>query len=111
MTSGEKHSKRAGEPDPGLDPRPYESSNPSQEAVQRSAGEDRLLASLGEGATGDGVEGAQTADQSSGAAHTGAEGDLPSDHVDTELVDQPDQPNMGPPHTAPAPRVPGAKRS
>ena len=28
------------------------------------------------------------------------------DHVDVELVDQPDQPNMGPPHTAPAPRVP-----
>jgi hypothetical protein len=82
MTSdGEKHSKRAGEPDPGLDPEPYESSRPSQEAVQRGGAEERLLASVGEDPTGD----------------------------DVEPVDQPDQPDTDPPHAAPAPPVPGTR--
>lgn len=91
----EQHSKRAGEPDPGLDPRPYESSNPGPEAVQRSGAEEQALDSLGEGATGDGVEGARAASDES-----------PDDEVDVELVNQPDQPNMGPPQTAPAPGAP-----
>jgi hypothetical protein len=101
--STEKHSKRPGEPDPGLDPRPYESSNPGPDAVQRSADEDRTLASLGEGATGDGVEGAEVADESDETSGTEWAGERSSDQVGVELVDQPAQPNMGTPHTAPAP--------
>jgi hypothetical protein len=99
---GEKHSKRAGEPDPGLDPKPYESSSPSPEAVQRSAGEDQLLASLGEGATGDGVEGADVA----GGRTSGRDDEHGGDQLDDTLVEQPGQPNMGPPQTAPAPGAP-----
>jgi hypothetical protein len=90
MTSdGEKHSKRAGEPDPGLDPKPYESSHPGAEAVQRDGVEESLLASVGEDATGDGVQDGRE------------DGD-----VEVELVNDPDQPNMGPPQTAPAPQAP-----
>jgi hypothetical protein len=90
MTSdGEKHSKRAGEPDPGLDPEPYESSEPGAEAVQRGGAEEGLLASVGEGETGDAVEDGRE------------DGD-----VEVELVNDPDQPNMGPPQTAPAPQAP-----
>jgi hypothetical protein len=106
----QKHSKRAGEPDPGLDPEPYESSRPSQEAVQRGGVEERDLESVGEGVTGDGVEGAQAAGEDGSLPATGRDGERAGDHVDVELVDQPDQPNMGPPQTAPAPRVPRAKQ-
>jgi hypothetical protein len=109
MTSdGEKHSKRAGEPDPGLDPEPYESSRPSQEAVQRGGAEERLLASVGEDPTGDGVEGAQVAAEDGHLPESRSDGERGDD--DIELVDQPGQPNMGPPHTAPAPPVPGTRR-
>jgi hypothetical protein len=91
----EKHSKRAGELDPGLDPRPYESSSPSQQAVQRTGSEERALRGVGEGPVGDGVDGSEAAD------------DEPTDdQMDVELVNQPDQPNMGPPQTAPAPEAP-----
>lgn len=99
----EKHSKRAGEPDPGLDPKPYESSSPSQSAVQRSGAEERDLAAVGEAPTGDGVEGAQAADGERGA---GRGDEASDDDVEVELVNQPDQPNIGPPHTAPAPAAP-----
>jgi hypothetical protein len=85
-----EHSKRPGEPDPGLDPRPYESSDPGPEAVQRGGGEERLLDSVGEAPTGDAVD--------DGAQET--------DDVEVELVNQPGQPNMGPPQTAPAPGAP-----
>jgi hypothetical protein len=109
MTSnGEKRSKRAGEPDPGLDPEPYESSRPSQGAVQRGGAEERLLATVGEDPTGDGVAGARVAAEDGSLPETRADGESAGD--DVELVDQPGQPNMGPPHTAPAPQVPGTRR-
>jgi hypothetical protein len=99
---GEKHSKRAGEPDPGLDPRPYESSNPSPDAVQRGGEEERVLEAVGEGPAGDGVDGAHAA----GGAASGRDAEASGDRDDDELVEQPDQPNMGPPQTAPAPGAP-----
>ncbi|HET8614500.1 MAG TPA: hypothetical protein VFL94_03165 [Actinomycetales bacterium] len=100
-----KHSKRPSEPDPGLDPEPYESSTPGPDAVQRSGSEEQALASVGEAPAGDGVEGAQTADE--GGAGGGAEGRRrEGDGVDVELVNDPDQPNLGPPQTAPAPQAP-----
>jgi hypothetical protein len=101
----QKHSKRAGEPDPGLDPEPHESSSPGPDAVQRSGQEERVLESVGEGATGDGVEGAQAAAEDGTLPETRPDGERASDH-DVELVDQPGQPNMGAPQTAPAPPVP-----
>lgn len=104
---GEKHSKRPGEPDPGLDPRPYESSTPGPEAVQRSGAEEQALASVGEAPTGDGVEGAQTAGGAAGGVEEGRQNGRPgSGDVEVELVNDPDQPNMGPPQTAPAPQAP-----
>jgi hypothetical protein len=99
---GEKHSKRAGEPDPGLDPRPYESSNPGQEAVQRGGEEEQVLQAVGEGAAGDGVEGAQVA----GAGTSGQDPERGGDQADDELVEQPARPAMGPPQTGPAPGAP-----
>jgi hypothetical protein len=97
-----KHSKRAGEPDPGLDPAPYASSSPGPDAVQRSGREERVLEAVGEGATGDGVEGAQAATEDGSLPETRRDGERSGDHDD--LVDQPGQPNMGPPQTAPPPR-------
>jgi hypothetical protein len=104
--SREKHSKRAGEPDPGLDPAPYESSTPGPEAVQRSPAEERALDSVGEGTAGDGVEGSEAADEAGEGGDTTWDGDRSRDQVGVELVDQPDQPNMGTPHTAPPPAAP-----
>jgi hypothetical protein len=105
----QKHSKRAGEPDPGLDPEPYESSSLGPDAVQRTGQEERILESVGEGATGDGVEGAQVAGEGGSPPQTRRDGERSGDPGDVELVDQPDQPNMGPPQTAPAPSVPRTK--
>jgi hypothetical protein len=105
-SDGEKHSKRAGEPDPGLDPEPYESSKPGQDAVQRSGQEERVLESVGEGATGDGVEGADV----TGRRARGRDLENSGDQLDDELVEQPGQPNMGPPQTAPAPGAPRTDR-
>lgn len=106
----EKHSKRPGEPDPGLDPEPYESSSPGPEAVQRSPSEEQTLASVGEAPTGDGVEGARTADEAAGGSVV-EDGHRDGDGVDVELVNDPDQPNMGPPQTAPAPQAPRREHS